>query len=425
MKYNNEIEFEHNILKNIYIIYILQDFFKDDSDIHILGNIDSNLNSVDNSMDEILFSFSGGISNIKENILDNQKTSVDTLFKVFDIKKENRDLTNSINDKNNILELSNNNQLNEEEKKSEQKLTDKISNDNLNGNIVVQIENENTKKILFKCNIFNNDKNRIKELEENLVNNNIKGYTFFKRNDLNEKVINDMKFSKKKRYRRTKAEMIKIKEEEKNNPKIELKKGRIKNIDKTLNINNIVHNKISIDNIIKKVKCKYFEYTRKTVNLLIDKYKTNKNKKYELLKLDYKLYVDQLNKELDLNLLNMTLKVFLSLKISSKYKEHPKDENKKTIEQLLNDEKNNEVIIYIMNLTFNQWIDMFRHKKSKNINGNIVEFEGIDDVINEINNKNKEQGYIGNFMYALFYYEDWFKNKVGRKKKENKDLEIK
>ena len=104
MKYNNEIEFEHNILKNIYIIYILQDFFKDDSDIH-------------------------------------------------------------------------------------------------------------TKKILFKCNIFNNDKNRIKGLEENLVNNNIKGNILFKRNDLNEKVINDMKFSKKKRYRRTKAEMIKIKEE--------------------------------------------------------------------------------------------------------------------------------------------------------------------------------------------------------------------
>lgn len=226
-----------------------------------------------------------------------------------------------------------------------------------------------------------------------------------------------MKFIKKKRYRRTKSEMKLIKEIEKNNPKIELKKGRIKNIDKIENIKIISHSKICTDNIMKKVKCKYFEYSIKTVNILIEKYKTNKNKKYILLKLDYKLYIDQLNKEVDLNLLKMALKIFLSLDISRKYKDHSKDENKKTIEELLNDEKNNETINYIMNLTFMQWIDMFRNKEEKNINGNIVKFEGIDEVIKTIKNKNKEEDYLSNFIYALYNYENWFNNKVGRKKR--------
>ena len=250
-----------------------------------------------------------------------------------------------------------------------------------------------------------------------MVNNNIFGHKFFKGKEVNEKVIKDMKYIKRKRYRRTKSEMKLIKEIEKNNPKIELKKGRIKNIDKIENIKIISHSKICTDNIMKKVKCKYFEYSIKTVNVLIEKYKTNEKKKYILLKLNYKLYVDQLNKEVDLNLLKMSLKIFLSLEISPKYKEHSKDENKKTIKELLNDEKNNDTINYIMNLTFLQWIDMFRYKKEENINGNIVKFEGIDEVIETIKNKNKEEGYLANFIYALYNYENWFNNKVGRKKK--------
>ena len=212
-----------------------------------------------------------------------------------------------------------------------------------------------------------------------------------------------------------------IREMEKNIPKIESKKGRIKNIDKIKNNKKIAHSKICIDNIIKKIKSKFFEYLRKTVNDLIEKFKTNKNEKYELLKLDYKLYVDQLNKELDLSLLNMPLRKLLSLQISSKYKEHSKDENKKIIQRLLKDEEKNEVINYIMNLTFMEWIYMFRNKKEETINQNIIKFEGIDEVIKTIENKNKEEGYLINFMFALYRYEDWFNNKIGRKKKEKED----
>ena len=165
-----------------------------------------------------------------------------------------------------------------------------------------------------------------------------------------------------------------------------------------------------------KVKRIFFGYSLKTVNSLINKYKTDENKNYTLLKIDYKI-VDRLKKEVDLILLNMPLKLLLSQNISSKYKA-PSNKNKLIIDDLLKDEKDNEVINYIMNLTFMKWIDMFRNKKELKINGNNIKFEGIDDVLNTIRNKNKEKGYFSNFIYLLYGYEKWFDNKTGRTRKE-------
>ena len=225
-----------------------------------------------------------------------------------------------------------------------------------------------------------------------------------------------MKYIKKKRKRRTKSEMNLVKELEKNTPKITKLKGRVTNEDKNNNNKNSLHNKNCTDNIIKKVKRIFFGYSLKTVNSLINKYKTDENKNYTLLKIDYKI-VDRLKKEVDLNLLNMPLKLLLSQNISSKYKA-PSDKNKLIIEDLLKDEKDNEVINHIMNLTFMKWIDMFRNKKEVKINGNNIKFEGIDDVLNTIRNKNKEKGYFSNFIYLLYGYEKWFDNKTGRTRKE-------
>jgi hypothetical protein len=298
-------------------------------------------------------------------------------------------------------------------------------NEKVPNNIVIQIENEGpknniieskNKKINFNCIKPNNDKFRIKELEENLAKNNIIAHQDFKDIELNPKIINDMKYIKKKRKRRTKSEMNLVKELEKNTPKITKLKGRVTNEDKNNNNKNSLHNKNCTDNIIKKVKRIFFGYSLKTVNSLINKYKTDENKNYTLLKIDYKI-VDRLKKEVDLILLNMPLKLLLSQNISSKYKA-PSNKNKLIIEDLLKDEKDNEVINYIMNLTFMEWIDMFRNKKEVKINGNNIKFEGIDDVLNTIRNKNKEKGYFSNFIYLLYGYEKWFDNKTGRTRKE-------
>ena len=419
---------DDNILKNIYIIVLLQVFLRSDFNTQLFGNNDISLDS-NNSIDE-LPSNNGEINffdNLSNNITENQITNFETLFHIKKLK-DNREFIDSNIDSQEIFELNNKNKKNEEDKNSEKIISENINDEALSDKIEIRIENENSKnhnnvdkKIIFECIKLSNDKNKIKELGEILVNNNIFGHKLFNEKKIDEKLIKGMKYTKKKRNRRTKSEMNLLREMEKNIPKIELKKGRIKNIDKIKNNKKIAHSKICIDNIIKKIKSKFFEYLRKTVNDLIEKFKTNKNEKYELLKLDYKLYVDQLNKELDLSLLNMPLRKLLSLQISSKYKEHSKDENKKIIQRLLKDEEKNEVINYIMNLTFMEWIYMFRNKKEETINQNIIKFEGIDEVIKTIENKNKEKDYLINFMFALYRYEDWFNNKIGRKKKGKED----
>ena len=419
---------DDNILKNIYIIVLLQAFLRSDFNTQFFGNNDIFLDS-NNSIDE-LPSNNGEtyfLDNLSNNNTENQITNFETLFHNKKLK-DNREFIDSNIDSQEIFELNNKNKKNEEDKNSEKIISENINDEALSDKIEIPIENENSKnhnnvdkKIIFECIKLSNDKNKIKELVEILVNNNIFGHKLFNEKKIDEKLIKGMKYTKKKRNRRTKSEMNLIREMEKNIPKIESKKGRIKNIDKIKNNKKIAHSKICIDNIIKKIKSKFFEYLRKTVNDLIEKFKTNKNEKYELLKLDYKLYVDQLNKELDLSLLNMPLRKLLSLQISSKYKEHSKDENKKIIQRLLKDEEKNEVINYIMNLTFMEWIYMFRNKKEETINQNIIKFEGIDEVIKTIENKNKEEGYLINFMFALYRYEDWFNNKIGRKKKEKED----
>ena len=419
---------DDNILKNIYIIVLLQVFLRSDFNTQLFGNNDISLDS-NNSIDE-LPSNNGEINffdNLSNNITENQITNFETLFHIKKLK-DNREFIDSNIDSQEIFELNNKNKKNEEDKNSEKIISENINDEALSDKIEIRIENENSKnhnnvdkKIIFECIKLSNDKNKIKELGEILVNNNIFGHKLFNEKKIDEKLIKGMKYTKKKRNRRTKSEMNLLREMEKNIPKIESKKGRIKNIDKIKNNKKIAHSKICIDNIIKKIKSKFFEYLRKTVNDLIEKFKTNKNEKYELLKLDYKLYVDQLNKELDLSLLNMPLRKLLSLQISSKYKEHSKDENKKIIQRLLKDEEKNEVINYIMNLTFMEWIYMFRNKKEETINQNIIKFEGIDEVIKTIENKNKEKDYLINFMFALYRYEDWFNNKIGRKKKGKED----
>ena len=73
------------------------------------------------------------------------------------------------------------------------------------------------------------------------------------------------------------------------------------------------HDKMSADNIIKKIKDLFFKSAINFINLSLDT-------EEKLLKLDYKKYINQINKEKDLMYLNMQLKDLLSLDISYKYK---------------------------------------------------------------------------------------------------------
>jgi hypothetical protein len=191
------------------------------------------------------------------------------------------------------------------------------------------------------------------------------------------------------------------------------------------------HNRMSPDNIIKKVKAELFRYMTLFLNNIINKSNLGENDN-EIYKLDYR-FINQLNREIDLKYLNMPLKDLFSLDISPKYRKLKPEANKIKLEKILN-ENQDEVIQFVLNMTFRDWLDIFSYKKKikellyeynvfdysddiySRIEKNLV---GVDKLLNEIaTNDNKY--YFSNFTFYLYNYEIWFFTKKGRKSKKNR-----
>ena len=195
-----------------------------------------------------------------------------------------------------------------------------------------------------------------------------------------------------------------------NKKKIKLlkKKGRKTKYDKTERL----RGKNSSDNIIKKCKGIFFNYIIIYVNLIIKKYALNLQKNFELLNLSYESYVNNLKKENEINLLNMSLKDFVSLDISSRYGFNL-DFNQQKMKKILNDEQDNVILNSLLNMTFSQWIDVFTNKIENSFD---FEFNGLQNVLNNLYN-NEDDEYFSRFIFYLFNYQNWFQNKKGRKPK--------
>ena len=204
------------------------------------------------------------------------------------------------------------------------------------------------------------------------------------------------------------------------------------------------HDKNSADNIIKKIKLKFFEYSLKflnnTLNSFLDKKKISEYNKIlrkdikndepqNLIKLlDYK-FVDKIKKETDLLLLKNTLKDIFSNDISPKYSTLSRDSNKKMIERIIKEQKDNVNIMFAFNLTFEEWIDVFTYKKElKSINNYDEEkmkdlnsqFIRLDKLILEIFEKGYINNYLSYFISYAFNYKRWFFMKKGRNRVSNK-----
>jgi hypothetical protein len=214
----------------------------------------------------------------------------------------------------------------------------------------------------------------------------------------------------------------------------EKKRGRTPKKD-----SNKIHNKMNSDNIILKIKAKLFENILEFINAILRKMKLN----IELIKLDYN-YIKNLRRDNELNLLNTTLKDILSMNISPKFKSKDKDYNKKTINDLIDiiDKKKNSnynALLFVLNMTFRDWLDIFTGKnslenKTNNFEGNQMDinfdliknsFVGIDKFLSNLEEeikKEKENDY-KYFAFCIFYlynYERWFFVKSSRKKKDKK-----
>ena len=164
----------------------------------------------------------------------------------------------------------------------------------------------------------------------------------------------------------------------------------------------------------KKKKCKgiFFSNLIEYINEYINTYKINDKENFELLKLNYEKYINNLKKENEIKLLNTQLKDVASFEISDKYNKN-KDFNKIQVNRILEQEKNNQIINNLLNMTFGEWIDIFTFKNKMDNN---IEFFGIHNILRKIS-ETSNNDYFSRFIFYLFNYKRWFINKKGRSRK--------
>lgn len=148
-------------------------------------------------------------------------------------------------------------------------------------------------------------------------------------------------------------------------------------------------------------------------------------KKIKLKDLNYQ-YINNINKEVEIQYLEEPLKVLLSKDVSSKFSKSPGDVNKKIIDSLLEKEKNNEVLMFIFNMKFRDWIDLYLLKKK------VTDFEKLNyfccqeieekmpklnQLLSNILERNDGE-YLSSFILFLYNYERYFNCKRERRKKK-------
>ena len=287
-----------------------------------------------------------------------------------------------------------------------------------------KISNESSKdykkeNISFDINL-NNYENKEKEEKKYLIDNKEKEIIFKLEKIPKSEKTND-NLSKKIRNKRNNC-------------------GRKKKSDN----NKRKHNKSCGDNIIIKIKGYFFTFIRDiTKNNFI-------NKTLYFRKLPYK-FISKLSKKFNVRLMNMQMKDILSeIPITTKNKKSHKFENKFIVEKLYKEEKEKKVI-QILDLTFRELFIIFRRKL--NYVGDKAELEiiskkiedldllkdnnykDINYLIDQIRNKSKNmdedsdteiteddyEKYIKELRYFCCIYEKWFKKKIARNSKKNKN----
>ena len=226
---------------------------------------------------------------------------------------------------------------------------------------------------------------------------------FIKVGKINEQILKEMKLIQKKK----KSEIERI------NEKNEIKEGKTKGRKKFGDNSQRKHNKSAADNIIKKIKKNLLKMLVQNINSILEKL----NQNYKLKPLYYKENVNNINKQNELKYLYMPIGQLLSGPISSKYTNFESNFNEEKIKNILNKESDNEIIKYIFNLTFKEYIDIFTMKKEPRIKD--VKFDGLDSFFENILKKNDgDQRYFIDLVFCLYNYERWFicKNKRVLKK---------
>lgn len=162
-----------------------------------------------------------------------------------------------------------------------------------------------------------------------------------------------------------------------------------------------IHTKFSYDNILRKIKVKFFKKLIHCINnIILLKYRS---KIKTFVPLEGKI---SQNNGINFNseLLNLKIKdLFLNFGISRKFKNSKNDNNKEVIKKIY--EENLTEIIELLEMTFLEVFSIFRaSKKGKNLFG----LESLDQVIEEIKNKEKDDEYIDMFRNIAMNYEKYY-----------------
>ena len=198
------------------------------------------------------------------------------------------------------------------------------------------------------------------------------------------------------------------------------------------------HNKYSPDNIINSIKTKLNNslllflnklicsiYSIEQLNQMLSGLGLNlpEIKATEVLK-----KISKINKKgkLDnLNLLNLTIKDYISKDISRKTSTLPLDYNKRIIQKLLEDEENKDIFNFIFNeLKLEDWLDIYLYKKEIDDFIDNNQFSSI--IINEIKEsliridkaflemKKDDKLYLNCFTLMIYNYKRYFSMKEER-----------
>jgi len=199
----------------------------------------------------------------------------------------------------------------------------------------------------------------------------------------------------------TKKKRKKTKETEVNIEKENLPKGRNAKDDNTIR----KHNKDSSDNIARKIKVYIFKVLIEYCKINVSKY---------LLGLDYE-YISNLKKDINVKMLDSSLKEILSLDTSSKYGKDNRENNKKIISAILEKESNNEKVKALLDMKFNDWIDNILLFKENTKDTD--KFNGLESILSDLISKlqfPRDNYYLTRFLFYLFNFRSWFENKKGR-----------
>ena len=280
---------------------------------------------------------------------------------------------------------------------------------------------------------------------ESFLNSGIKDIDLFKDEDINSHYDSIENFNPNfERHKEIEIESIIIRNNDISCGDVETKKNKIFNIEKVKEKKNEhilqkkrgrqkanekserKHNKNAEDNMITKIKIGIFKYIRDIINQNIPK---NITENKEIIKLAHK-EIRNLKKDINIEMFGKTLReLFSGIKKSEKFKNKKyKDQNIIIIRDIDEGAIKAEKVKKILDLKFIELLEIFRKKKEEIISENGLEEiyllvgknhekeSGSESFINKLKKKNYQDNYIENISNLIFKYEDWFKNKKGRKK---------